>query len=155
VATEVAALKAAGFRTRVDGVAYWGDGPQVTTTPEIGAPARVGSVVTVHKGVALPAVAGLGGMLVESGGPAPGAPRPVSGWVHVQGGPIDEYVYTKAHGRWSLPAVPGGTAYTITGAFSTRSDGRVDESCRAAHEVTPQIEQFGASDHIEVVCSVD
>jgi hypothetical protein len=149
-ASEVAALEAAGFRTRVEQVSYW-SGPDITTSPEIGAPARIGRLVTVYQALPPPAVARLSGRLVETGGL--GASRPVHGWVHVRGGPIDDYVDTDAHGRWGIQ-VPGGTAYTITGAFGTNAQGAAEESCRAARRVTPRTQQFAASSGIDVVCPV-
>jgi len=151
--SEVAALQAAGFRTTVKQVGYW-TGPTVTTSPEIGAPAPIGSVVTVYEALPLPAVAQLAGRLVEVGGPAPGAPRGVHGWVHVHSDSFDEYVYTDKHGNWSV-SVPGGSPYAITGAFTRGRDGVGEEFCRASRRVTPQTEQFATSDSIEVVCSVD
>lgn len=150
--SEIAALKAAGFRTRITRVSGWGDSPRITTRPEIGAPARRGSLVTVVEATSPQARPRLRGRLMAVGGPAPGAPRPVTGWVHVRGGRLDEYAATDARGRWSI-AVRAGTAYTITGAFRSTPVGAPDESCRTHARVTLRIAQ-PARARLRVLCPV-
>jgi hypothetical protein len=148
---EVAALQHAGFRTRVVDDGYPWQGPKVTTMPQIGTPAREGSLVTVHRAVAPPASATIAGHLLQAGGIVSGGPRAAHGSVHIVGGQIDQYVATQRDGSWEA-SVPAGT-YTVTGTVpGLGSKAGVPDLCSAGHRVTALTEQTVTAD---VTCQVD
>lgn len=126
---EASALAAAGFQVAREQEPRWDDGPLARTEPEMGAPARVGSTVTVYERLPAPASAGLSGRLLWVGGLAPGTPEPHAGTVHIVGGGVDKYIPVGRDGRWSFDG-PAGT-FTVTGT----SPGYPD-LCRAVSRVT-------------------
>lgn len=133
VAEEVRALKDAGFHVITSEVIDWGDQPPVTTVPEIGAPARVGSTVTVFEARVPPAQAFLGGRLWWSGGPT-NAEDPHTGTIHLSSGPRDWYVPTDAKGRWNFTGPPGRyTIHATSPGYLTAAGAR--DACTTAHRM--------------------
>lgn len=146
---EARALEAAGFTVVRGEEPAWDDGPAVVTEPEIGAPARAGTTVTVIARVPAPASASLGGRLVWVGGPVRGRTAH-EGTVHVVGHGIDEYIPAGPDGRWSFQG-PGGR-YTITGTSpGYLSRAGATDACRAPHPVTVRLMR---TTRIDVVCQL-
>lgn len=133
-AGETAAVRAAGFRVVTDRVPAWGTRSRITTDPEIGAPARVGSTVTIHVPSPELATSGLRGRLLWVGGPAP-LLRPHGGTVHVTGHGFDEYVGTDRDGNWHLALPPGRYLVRATSPGYLSGPGAPD-ACRADSPVT-------------------
>jgi hypothetical protein len=146
---EVRALEAAGFNVARGSEPAWGDGPRVVTEPEIGAPARVGSTVTVIERLPAPASASLGGRLVWVGGPA-GGTTPHAGTIHVVGNGIDAYIPAGPDGHWSFQG-PGGR-YTVEGTSpGYLSRAGATDACRARHPVTVRLMK---SVRVDVLCQL-
>lgn len=126
------ALEEAGFHVVREELPDWGAQPSVTTDPEIGAPARLGSTVTVFEPRPAPAAAYLTGRLLWVGGPAPGATTEHAGTVHLVAVGRDWYVPTDAGGRWTFAGAAG--TYTVTASSPGYLGGRLDR-CGAKHQV--------------------
>lgn len=144
---ELKALEEAGFTVERVQMPTWGDGPRVWTDPEIGAPAMVGSTVTLYERV--PATDGgtLSGRLLWVGGPA-GTATPHTGTVRVVGQALDVYVLVRADGHWSFQGPAG--SYTVTGSspgYLSRKG--IADSCRADGPVHVSA---GHSAQADVVC---
>lgn len=121
------ALTDAGFRVRVMRVPAWGsDGPPVTTDPDTGTPARVGSTVEVQWHVAALARSGLRGTLTWTGGPAPGVVQPRVGTVRIRGNGFDDYVAAGADGHWRISLPPGRYILTGTSPGFLSKSGAID-----------------------------
>jgi hypothetical protein len=135
VADEIRTLEAAGFHVVKVQEPSWGLGPDVRTEPEIGAPARVGSTVTVYQQLPAPASASLQGRLLWVGGAAPGGPVEHPGTVHIVGNGVDRYLSASRSRGFSFQG-PAGT-YTVTASSpGYLSKNGVPGSCRAVHPVT-------------------
>lgn len=146
---EARALEAAGFSVIRAQELHW-KGPTVRTEPAIGAPARVGSTVTVFEGMTSPAVASLSGRLLWVGGPAPGSPTPHAGTVHVVGDGLDWYISAGRDGRWSFEG-PAGTFTVTASSPGYLSAAGVPRSCRAGHRVTLRWEK---TTKVKVYCQL-
>ncbi|MFN8195777.1 MAG: PASTA domain-containing protein [Nocardioidaceae bacterium] len=131
------ALEAAGFEVDRVQEPSWDDTSHVRTEPEIGAPARLGTTVTVYEQVPAPAAASLTGRLLWVGGPAPGHPRPRPGTIHVVGEGLDKYIPVWPDGRWSFEG-PAGTFTVTASSPGYLSANGVPDSCQAKGPVTLQ-----------------
>ena len=148
-ADEAGVLRRVGFRVVTARVPAWGSHPPaVTTVPEMGTPAKVGSRVVVQEHVATLADSGLTGRLLSVGGPWPGTARPHAGGIHVRGNGYDEYVAAMPDGTWRISLPPG--SYTVTGATASYESGASD-ACRAPGSVTVSAHQTVTAD---VYCQI-
>jgi hypothetical protein len=131
--SEIDALKSAGFKF-VRRYAGPGDRWQrVTTDPEIGTPARVGSTIVVTDRGATESSATLTGRLAWVGGPAPGAPRPHAGIVHIMNADdsVDQTVAAGIDGRWTI-YLPPGTYRVLATSPGYLSAAGASDACSAS-----------------------
>lgn len=150
---EIEVLEAAGFRVERRHAAPTLRWQQVTTEPEIGTPARIGSTVVVYDRGATPSSATLTGGLSWVGGPAPGAPRPHAGIVHVTNADdsVDQTIRTDAAGRWKMYLPPGTYAVHATSPGYLSAAGASD-ACSADGQTTVATDQVVT---VDVYCQLD
>ncbi|GAB2989826.1 carboxypeptidase-like regulatory domain-containing protein [Nocardioides montaniterrae] len=137
VSSEIEALTAAGFRVERRTAPSLGRWLPVTTTPEIGTPARAGSTVIVNDHGAIASTATLTGRLLWVGGPAPGTARPHAGVVHVvnDDDSVGQTVAAGADGRWRIDLPPGTYRVMATSPGYLSAHGEPD-ACTATGPVT-------------------
>lgn len=136
VTSEIAALKAVGFSVVRKHAAPGGRWQPVTTDPEIGTPARLGSTVVVYDHGAVASSATLRGRLEWVGGPAPGSPVPHPGTIHVVSADdsVDQTAQADANGAWEIFVPPGTYRVRATSpGYGSTSGGNFD-GCSAARE---------------------
>jgi hypothetical protein len=98
------------------------------------------------------AIGTISGVLQEVGGPAPGAPRPVTGTIQIDNTTTDVHevgvaVETDAHGRFRID-VPAG-AHNLVATSPQYQGGR--SNCTAGTVIV----RTGATVHVDVDCQID
>lgn len=144
---EIEALRSAGFRVERRHAAPAYSWQPVTTEPEIGTPARLGSTVVVYDHGATESSATLTGSLSWVGGPAPGAPRPHAGIVHVTNADdsVDQTIRTDAAGRWTMYVPPGSYTVLATSPGYLSTPGASD-ACSAEGQVSVAADETVTAD---------
>jgi hypothetical protein len=154
VTSEIAALKAAGFQVVRKHAAASGRWQPVTTSPEIGTPAQLGSAVVVYDHGPVASSATLSGTLAWVGGPAPGSPVPHPGTIHVVNADdsVDQTAQADANGAWEIYRPPGTYRVRATspGYLSTRG---AFDGCSAARDRVTVLANETLT--VNVYCSLD
>lgn len=143
VTSEVATLKAAGFHVRREHASPTGRWNLVTTDPEIGTPARIGSTVVVYDHGAVASSSTLKGQLAWVGGPAPGSPVPHPGTIHVVNtdDSVDQTAQADADGAWELYLPPGTYTVRATSPGYGSAHGTVDGCSATRDRVTVRADE--------------
>ena len=134
--SEIAALNAAGFHVVRKHATPDGQWQPVTTDPEIGTPARLGSTVVVYDHGAVASSATLGGRLAWVGGPAPGSPVPHPGTIHVVNADdsVDQTAQADANGLWEIHVPPGTYRVRATSPGYGSTTGGSFDACSATKD---------------------
>jgi hypothetical protein len=152
--SEIAALKAAGFQVVRKHATSDGRWQPVTTYPEIGTPARLGSTVVVYDHGAVASSDTLTGRLQWVGGPAPGSPAPHPGTIHVVNadGSIDQTTQAEDTGAWEIYLPPGTYIVRATSPGYGSTSGTFDGCSATRDRVTVRANETIT---VDVYCQLD